>query len=128
MIIKTISSYAFHDEFQSIDSRRDTFSYNAREALFKYLDNLSDETETPIELDIVAICCDYTEYESAFEAVDAYTEDCPYLLDEDELLESDGTSIDTVTLMEKQNEKALEYLNDNTQVIEFAGGILIQNF
>jgi hypothetical protein len=128
MIIKAISSYAFHDELTSSDSRKDQFTYNARQALFEYLDNLSDETETPMELDIVSICCDYTEYESAIEAVDAYTQDCPYLLDEDELIESDGTSIDTVTLMEKQNEKALDYLNDNTQVIEFDGGIIIQNF
>jgi hypothetical protein len=128
MIIKTISSYAFHDEFQSSDSRKDTFSYNARQALFEYLDDLSDQCDEPIELDIVSICCEYTEYESAIEAVDAYTEDCPYLLDEDELIESDGTSIDTVTLIEKQTEKALEYLNDNTRVIEFDGGIIIQNF
>jgi hypothetical protein len=123
MIIKTISSYAFHDEFQSSDSRKDTFSYNARQALFDYLDDLSDQCDEPIELDIVSICCEYTEYESAIEAVDAYTEDAPYLLDEDEL---DG--LDTVELIEKQTEKALDYLNDQTQVIEFDGGVIIQNF
>jgi hypothetical protein len=123
MIIKTISSYAFHDEFAQSDSRKDIFSYNGRQALFEYLDDLSDDIGTPIELDIVALCCEYSEYESAIEAVDAYTEDCPYLLDEDEM---DG--LDTAELIEKQTEKAREFLTDKTTLIEFEGGIIIQNF
>jgi hypothetical protein len=84
-IITTVSSSDFHDAFTSSDSRKTQFSYNARQALFEYLDDLSDQIDTPIELDIVALSCDYTEYPDAITAVDTYTEDMPYLLDEDEL-------------------------------------------
>lgn len=128
-LIITVSSSDFHDAFtNSSDSYKNQFTYNARQALFEYLDDLSDQLDEPIELDIIALCCEYTEYESAQEAVDAYTEDAPYLLDEEELLDDDGTSIDQATLITLQRQKALDYLNDRTQFIEFDGGIIIQNY
>ncbi len=127
---KTISSYDFHDAFTQSDWYRDSFSYEGREALFEYLEYYEESTGTTIELYIVDIACDYTEYQDAITAVDAYTEDAPYLLDEEELLEEDGTSIDAVTLIKKQNEKAIQYLEYRTQVIRIpeSNTIIIQNY
>lgn len=43
--------------------RKDQFSYAGRCALYDYLESLAEDTGEPIELDVIAICCDYSEYE-----------------------------------------------------------------
>jgi Holliday junction resolvase RusA-like endonuclease len=62
MIIDTINKYSFTEAFRQI--RPDNFSYEGQKALYEYLENLSEDIGTPIELDVIAICCDYSEYES----------------------------------------------------------------
>jgi len=62
-MIKTITKSQFIDEFNSWESRKDTFSYNALSSLYDYLQEYEEATDTKIELDIVALCCEYTEYE-----------------------------------------------------------------
>jgi hypothetical protein len=39
------------------------FTYQGLRALFEYLDEISDE-ENPIKLDVIAVCCDYCEYQN----------------------------------------------------------------
>ena len=79
--------------------RPDDFSYDALEALYTYLDDLSDDTGEPIELDVIAICCDWCEYTTLADALKEYGLDC------------------------------FEDLYDNTMVIELAnGGLVIQQF
>lgn len=58
---KTISVHDFIDAFSKI--RPDSFSYYGQKALFEYLEELETETGQEIELDVIALCCDYTEYE-----------------------------------------------------------------
>ena len=60
---KTITSSSFHDAFHSMD-RQNQFSYEAREALFAYLEEYEESTGQQIELDVIALCCDYSEYEN----------------------------------------------------------------
>lgn len=57
-----INWYDFKNEFQSI--RPDNFSYDGLFALFEYLEDIEAQTGEPIELDVIAICCDFSEYES----------------------------------------------------------------
>jgi len=59
MIIKKIGLYEFRLAFSYCD-RQENFSYEGLEVLFDHLDELSDDCGT-IELDVLAICCDYTE-------------------------------------------------------------------
>ena len=59
---KTISFYDFRNEFISL--RPDNFSYEGLEALFNYFESLEEETGVEIELDVIGICCDYSEYAS----------------------------------------------------------------
>ena len=120
---KTISLYDFRDAFKSSNTYKDNFSYDWLDALFDYFKELESDIGKEIDFDIVAICCDYSEYEYAIDAVNDHTEDAPYLLDEDE---SDW--LDLLELSEAQEEKALEWLQDNTQVIKFDTGIIIQDF
>lgn len=61
-MIKTISFYDFQDAFNESDSYKNHFTYDAQKALFDYIENVEQETETPIELDIVGLACDYSEY------------------------------------------------------------------
>ena len=54
------------------DTYKDNFSYHGKRALFDYLENLSEDTGEDIELDIVALCCEYTEFESLKELQKSY--------------------------------------------------------
>ena len=60
-IYQAINESYFHDRFIEM-GRKDQFSYNARQALFEYLENLSEDIGEPIELDVIALCCEYSEY------------------------------------------------------------------
>lgn len=63
-IVQTVGLYEFREAFRRMN-RQDQFSYEGLEVLFDYLDNLSDDIGEPIELDVIALCCEY--YESSIE-------------------------------------------------------------
>ena len=52
--------------------RGDQFSNLGFRALFHYLDDLSDDMGQDIHIDVIALCCDFTEYESLDELYDNY--------------------------------------------------------
>lgn len=63
MIIKSIDTF---DEFRSefiAYGRQDQFSYNALKALFDWYEELSDGMGDEYVLDVIAICCGWTEYD-----------------------------------------------------------------
>lgn len=80
-------------------------------ALAEYLEEIERESATEIELDVCAIRCDFSEYASATLAAGAYD------------WESDQEKSD-----EENETEALDYLIDQTSVIQFDGGVIIQNF
>lgn len=57
---QTITETMFHDAFRDY-GRTDNFSYEARCALFEYLEQLEEDTGEELELDVIALCCDYSE-------------------------------------------------------------------
>jgi len=61
IISKITNSTEFIHEWMQWEERREQFSRPALEALFEYLDDFSEEMGEDIELDVVAICCDYSE-------------------------------------------------------------------
>ena len=65
---KTISFMGFQVAFVDMN-RQDNFSYQGLLALFDYLENYEEDCDTEIELDVIALCCEYTEYEN-FEEYD----------------------------------------------------------
>lgn len=93
--------------------RKDHFSYDGLGALFDWMEAFEDETATEMEFDCISICCDFSEHDSALDCCHENGYETPDL---------DGLSD------EEANEAALEYLQENTQVIEFEGGIIIQAF
>ena len=60
---QTISFTQFTDAFRDYN-RQKQFSYKGKKALFEYLEEYEDSTGEQIELDIIALCCDYEEYDS----------------------------------------------------------------
>jgi hypothetical protein len=69
-MITTVSWWNFKDAFDDI--RPDNFSYEGLEALFDYLQMLEDDIGKPIELDVIGLCCDYSEYANLKE----FQDDC----------------------------------------------------
>ncbi len=87
------------------------WSYAGARALVEHLEAVEDDTGEEIEFDAVALRCDFSEYPNAREAA----EECGWEPDED----ADS---------EDAEEAALKWLNDRTTVIEFSGGVIIQQF
>jgi len=100
MIIKTIDLYDFIRAFEEY-KREGEFSYKGLEALYDWLDELAADTETPYELDVIGLRCEFTEYSDLAEIQETYS----------------LTDINSI-----------EMLSFYTVVIEFDGGIIIQDF
>ena len=62
-MIKTINLYDFERAFVDMN-RADQFTYAGKKALFEYLEQYEEETGEPVELDVIALCCEYSEYKS----------------------------------------------------------------
>jgi hypothetical protein len=102
----------FLDAFQRI--RPNQFSRAALVALFEYLEEIDRESEMEMELDVIALCCAFAEYPNAIKAAAAYGWESEDVGDDEKADASDR--------------EALEFLQDETTVIEFEGGILVQNY
>jgi len=60
---QSINQYDFIDAFKKM-GREENFSYNGLVALYEYLEMLEDDTGQSIELDVIALCCEYAEYDN----------------------------------------------------------------
>jgi hypothetical protein len=93
----TISRYDFERAF--VDAgRKDQFSYEALGLLFDYLEEHEESTGQEIELDVIALCCDYSE-------------DCP-----DDIISNYRIDVEGMDEYEKI-EAVREYLEENTQLV-----------
>lgn len=105
--MKTIvSEPQFVDSFRAC-GRETQFSVPARRALFAHFEQIEEDSDIEIELDPIGICCEFAEYPCALEAAKVYG------------LELRG---------DDDESRALEWLREKTQVVEFDGGIVIQQF
>jgi hypothetical protein len=66
-----VTWYSFADAFKAC-GRESQFSRPALMVLFDHLEDLEDQSGTEIELDVVGLCCDFAEYDSALDAARAY--------------------------------------------------------
>ncbi len=72
-MIQTISEWDFARAFEQV--RPDNFSRAGLSALYEYLEQYEEDTDEQIELDVIALCCDYAEYESLEKFQEDYSED-----------------------------------------------------
>ena len=109
-MIDTVTQTEFVDTFVKI-GREDNFSYWGRIALFEYFEQLEEDLGEQIEFDPIAICCEYSEYESLDELNEVYGKEFEDL---DEV--SDYTSVIPV-----------RKLNSKTWVYE-DGGFIVRDW
>ena len=97
----------FRDAFHKHE-RHDQFSHECLVALFDYLEEYELETGEEIELDVVGLCCEFAEYDSANEACSDYQ------LDVDDL----------------SDDEAFEVLSEYTTVLRAGdtGGVVVRQF
>ena len=67
---QTINQYDFTEAFRKI--RPDNFSYEGLIALYDYLESLESDIGEEFELDVIAFCCEYSEYKNLKEFQDNY--------------------------------------------------------
>ena len=94
---QSVNFSAFVDAFRSY-GRYDQFGYDALQVLFEYLEQYEEDAGTELELDVIALCCEYS-VDSPDDIAEQYgvdLSDC----------EDDQDKLDTVT----------EWLSDNTSV------------
>ncbi len=79
---QTINVHQFRDAFRNM-GRGDNFSYEALGILFDFLEEFEEARGTTMELDVVALCCDFNEM-SWREVADNYSVDLSACEDDDE--------------------------------------------
>ena len=76
----TVYFSEFRDLFQQI--RPDNFSYQGQKILFDYFEEYEESTGEEVDLDVIAICCDFSE--DSFENIaDQYGIELDVEMDED---------------------------------------------
>lgn len=70
---ETVNFSQFCDRFRDM-GRNDNFTYSGKHALFDYLEEYEEGTGEEVELDVISLCCDYTEYENLKELQENYTD------------------------------------------------------
>ena len=106
---QTVQEHDFLDAFRAY-GREDQFMRAGLIALYDYLLDYESSGEE-IELDVIALCCDYSEYPTALEAAKEY-----------------GYAVDVAFTEEETEDDALAWLNEQTSVIEFDGGVIVAAF
>lgn len=107
MLVQTINTASsFINMFEQY-GRGDQFSGDGLIALFDYLDQLSEDLGQDIQIDVIGLCCEYSEYDSLEDLADAYNQ----AFTEEQLQDVEEHKVDI-----------LEYFKDNTLVIEVDGG------
>ena len=108
----TVTESMFKDQFVAY-GRGDNFSDAGLSALFDYLEESEKDVGEELELDVIALCCDFTESTI------------------DEIIGDYGFDFPDCTDSEEQFSTVLEYLENETLVVysdEDTGMILYQNF
>lgn len=93
----TVSKYDFERAFVDAD-RKENFSYEALGLLFDYFESYEEDTGQEIELDVIAICCEYSE-DNFSDIANNYSIDLEGLEGEERI------------------EAVVDYLNDHTTVV-----------
>jgi hypothetical protein len=101
---KTIDLYDFVKAFEEM-GRKEHFSEKGLKALFDDFVQYEEDTGDEIELDVIAICCEFTEYSNFEEFKENYSD-----------------------YVERHNIENLEDLENHTYVIRVDDGFIIQDF
>ena len=85
-IVKTFNEYDFINEFKAYN-RMDNFSIKGLRILFESLEQLAIDCEMNIEMDVIALCCEYNE-DSITDIINNYDIDLSHCHTMDDRLET----------------------------------------
>jgi hypothetical protein len=106
---QSVNFSAFVDAFHA-HNRYDSFGYDGLRVIFDFFEQYEEDTGEEIELDVIAICCDYN------------------MMDIEDIVKEYRIDVSDVDADDLE-EFVLEYLNENTMVLgQCADGIVYQAF
>ena len=110
-MIQTVNNSQFHDAFNRMD-RGSQFSYEALNLIYEYMESIESDTGEQIELDVIAICCEYSEQ--------------PW----QEIAESYDIDLSDWETDEDKQQAVIDYINDHSMYIGVTddGSIVYQQF
>ena len=136
---QTINTYQIADALIQDDNAN--WSRSGAFALAEFLEQYEEDCETELELDVVAIRCDFSEHDSVLQwaedyfSADQLTKQFNFFDDEQDRaqrLEDSGEFADANQIREGIEEdvdqEIRNYIQDNGQLIEFDGGIIVSSF
>ena len=97
MIVQTINEHQFREEFREM-GRANQFSYDGLGLLFDYLEQVSDDCDQPYELDVIGLCCDYSE-DTPLSIAENYGIDIDENENDDEIMQQVKDFLATETIM-----------------------------
>jgi len=98
----TLNEFEFIAAVRAV--RPQNFSIEGLRALFAHLEEVEQDSGEEMELNVIGLCCNWDEYPDAECAAADY-----------------GREFDS-------EEEAFEFFSENSTVIDFDGGIIIENF
>ena len=101
------------------------WSYAGAMALAEYYEELEECIWPPeeLELDVVAIRCEYSEFSSLHDWIIEY-----YGKSLNDAIKDAGIDLDGEETEEEREELIRDYICDHGQLIEFTGGIIVSSF
>lgn len=112
-----ISRFEDYKRVVTAENPNANFSYRGLRALFEYLDE-SYEEENPYVLDVIALCCEYSEYS----CLEEYKKDYKLITDREEYIEDE----------DGYKEAIEQEIRDTTTLIKFGDnldeGFIIQQY
>lgn len=115
---KTLSTSDIANALRQDDNA--IWSWAGARALAEWLEEYEETTGDELELDVVAIRCDWSEYASLTEWADEYFSD--------EAQRNDAIGANEDTDEEQLEDLIRDHINDNGYCIEFGGGVIVSSF
>lgn len=109
--------YDFIQQFEDM-GRGKQYSVYGFKALYEYLTEIEEQCDFEIDLDVIEICCQYAEYETPQEALQAYSN---LLYDHDEHIDIDDLTDEEAMRL------CYEIFSNQLSIIEvYKGGVIIE--
>lgn len=120
----TLSTYDIANALKSDDNAN--WSWAGARALAEYLEQLEEDTGEEMELDVVAIRCDFSEFANLEAWASDYFRDQADAVDKLCLTLGMDGSIDEDS--EEIDDLIRSFIQDHGQLIEFDGGVIVSCF
>ena len=117
----TFNTYEITDAL--LQDENAAWSYNGAKALAEYLEDYEEDCGIELELDVIALCCEFSEYASLEEWLTEY-----YGKTLEEAFKSAGVDLEGDEDECERDDLIRSHILDQGQLIEFDGGIIVSSF